>query len=149
MKPTTHTHLVPMSRMCVAIPPLPQYASVAWCSVKAQRQLYLYLYKICRFAEIENSKLEFPKTYVPQDTVNVCRIFEAFSVVQTMSVHSVQLIEWKGLPKFVCGIVPYSFFMILYILLTLMYNYCKILTHCREASHNKYHCTQPEIALPS
>jgi len=26
-----------------AIPPLPQYAPVAWCSVKAQRQLNLYL----------------------------------------------------------------------------------------------------------
>jgi len=29
--------------MCEAIPPLPQYAFVAWCSVKAQGQLYLYL----------------------------------------------------------------------------------------------------------
>jgi hypothetical protein len=27
-----------------AIPPLPQYAFMAWCSVKAQGQLYLYLY---------------------------------------------------------------------------------------------------------
>jgi hypothetical protein len=27
-----------------ATPPLPQYAFVAWCSVKAQGQLYLYLY---------------------------------------------------------------------------------------------------------
>jgi len=26
-----------------AIPPLPQYAIMAWCRVKAQRQLYLYL----------------------------------------------------------------------------------------------------------
>jgi len=26
-----------------AIPPLPQYTSMAWCSVKAQGQLYLYL----------------------------------------------------------------------------------------------------------
>jgi hypothetical protein len=31
-------------RMCGAIPPLPQYAFVAWCSVKAQGLLYLYLY---------------------------------------------------------------------------------------------------------
>jgi hypothetical protein len=30
--------------MCGAIPPLPQYAFMAWCSVKkAQGQLYLYL----------------------------------------------------------------------------------------------------------
>jgi hypothetical protein len=26
-----------------AIPPLPQYAFMAWCLVKAQEQLYLYL----------------------------------------------------------------------------------------------------------
>jgi hypothetical protein len=30
-------------RMSGAIPPLPQYAFMAWCSVKAQGQLYLYL----------------------------------------------------------------------------------------------------------
>jgi len=33
---------VPRSRMRRAIPPLPQYAFMAWCSVKkAQGQLYL------------------------------------------------------------------------------------------------------------
>jgi hypothetical protein len=30
--------------MSGAIPSLPQYASMAWCSVKAQGQLYIYLY---------------------------------------------------------------------------------------------------------
>jgi hypothetical protein len=30
--------------MSVAIPPLLQYASMVWCSVKAQGQLYLLLY---------------------------------------------------------------------------------------------------------
>jgi hypothetical protein len=30
------------------IPPLPQYAFMAWCSVKAQGQLYLYLYHIMK-----------------------------------------------------------------------------------------------------
>jgi hypothetical protein len=29
--------------MSGAIPPLPQYAFMAWCSAKAQGQLYLYL----------------------------------------------------------------------------------------------------------
>jgi len=29
--------------MSGAIPPLPQYASTAWCSVKARGQLYLYI----------------------------------------------------------------------------------------------------------
>jgi hypothetical protein len=30
--------------MCGAIPSLPQYAFMAWYSVKAQGQLYIYLY---------------------------------------------------------------------------------------------------------
>jgi hypothetical protein len=33
--------------MNVAIPPFPQYAFMAWCLVKAQGQLYLYLYLRC------------------------------------------------------------------------------------------------------
>jgi len=41
MKLTTNLHLVPRLRMHGAIPQLPQYALMAWCSVKAQRQLYL------------------------------------------------------------------------------------------------------------
>jgi hypothetical protein len=32
--------------MCGAIPPLPQYAFMAWCSVKAQGQLHLYKFYI-------------------------------------------------------------------------------------------------------
>jgi hypothetical protein len=34
VKLTTHLHLVPRSRMRAAIPPLPQYAFMAWCLVK-------------------------------------------------------------------------------------------------------------------
>jgi len=34
MKLTTHLHLVPRSRMRGTKPPLPQYAFMAWCSVK-------------------------------------------------------------------------------------------------------------------
>jgi hypothetical protein len=30
-----------------AIPPLPQYAFMAWCLVKAQRQLYLLPFVLC------------------------------------------------------------------------------------------------------
>jgi hypothetical protein len=37
-----HLHLMSRSRMRGATPPLPQYAFVAWCSVKAHGQLYLY-----------------------------------------------------------------------------------------------------------
>jgi hypothetical protein len=44
VKLTTHLHLVPRSKKNGAIPPLPQYAFMAWCLVKkAQGQLYLYL----------------------------------------------------------------------------------------------------------
>jgi hypothetical protein len=43
LKLTTHLHLVPKSRMRRAIPPLPQYAFMAWCPVEAQGQLYLYI----------------------------------------------------------------------------------------------------------
>jgi hypothetical protein len=40
VKLTTHLHLVPMSRIHGAIPPLPQYDSVAWCSVKQKSTNY-------------------------------------------------------------------------------------------------------------
>jgi hypothetical protein len=42
VKLTTHLHLVLRSRMPGAVPPLPQYAIMTWCSVKTQGQLYLY-----------------------------------------------------------------------------------------------------------
>jgi hypothetical protein len=32
--------------MSEAMPPLPQYAFMAWCSVKAQEQLCIYLNKV-------------------------------------------------------------------------------------------------------
>jgi len=38
LKLTTHLHPVPRSRMRVAIPPLPLYTSMAWCSVKKHRE---------------------------------------------------------------------------------------------------------------
>jgi len=38
---TTHLHLTPRSGMRGAIHPFPQYAFMAWCTVKAQGQLYL------------------------------------------------------------------------------------------------------------
>jgi hypothetical protein len=42
VKLTTHFHLVQRSRMLEAIPPSSLYAFMAWCSVEAQGQLYLY-----------------------------------------------------------------------------------------------------------
>jgi len=44
VKLTTHLYQLLRLRMCGAVPPLPQYAFMAWCSAKAQGQLYLYLY---------------------------------------------------------------------------------------------------------
>jgi len=41
---TTHLHIVVLSRMSGAIPPLLQYAFMAWCSVKAQGEIYLFFY---------------------------------------------------------------------------------------------------------
>jgi len=34
---------VPRSKTRRAINPLPKYAFITWCSIKAQRQIYLYL----------------------------------------------------------------------------------------------------------
>jgi len=34
--------------MSGAIPPLPQYAFMVWCSVKAQGQLYIFTLLVCR-----------------------------------------------------------------------------------------------------
>jgi len=41
---TPHLHQVPRQRMRGAVPLLHQYAFMAWCSVEAQGQIYLYLY---------------------------------------------------------------------------------------------------------
>jgi len=41
---TIHFHLVLRSRMHGAIPPLPQYVFMAWCSVKAHGKLYFTVY---------------------------------------------------------------------------------------------------------
>jgi len=37
VKLTTHFHLVPRSRMPGAVPPLLQYAFMAWCSAKIKK----------------------------------------------------------------------------------------------------------------
>jgi len=38
-----------------AVPPLLQYAIMAWCSVKAEGQIYLYLCKYCKSFEISHA----------------------------------------------------------------------------------------------
>jgi len=53
--------------MSGTIPSFPQYAFMAWCSVKAQGQLYIYLYLssigTCLSAEVQNA---WSYTSVPQ-----------------------------------------------------------------------------------
>jgi hypothetical protein len=48
VKLTTHLHVVLRSRISRAIPPLPQYIFMVWCSVKAQGQFYLTLPKVAQ-----------------------------------------------------------------------------------------------------
>jgi len=44
MKLNTHLYLMPRSRMCGAVPPLPQYVFMAWYIVKHGDTLTFYLY---------------------------------------------------------------------------------------------------------
>jgi len=44
VKLTTHLRLVPMLRMCGAMPPLPQHTYMVQCSVKAQGQLFFRIW---------------------------------------------------------------------------------------------------------
>jgi hypothetical protein len=46
VKLTTHLHIVPRSRMREAIPPLPQYVSMAWCLVKHRDSSTVTFYDI-------------------------------------------------------------------------------------------------------
>jgi hypothetical protein len=50
-------------RMSGAIPPLPQYAYMAWCSVQAQGQLYLYLIRRPTFRGIIKETTFFSHPY--------------------------------------------------------------------------------------
>jgi hypothetical protein len=61
VKLATHLHLVSRSRMREAIPPLPQYALMAWCSFEEQGQLCLYLipYEIKQYVLLDS----FPNSY--------------------------------------------------------------------------------------
>jgi hypothetical protein len=60
--------------MSGAIPPLPQYAFLVWCSVKAERQLYLYL---------------LPFLYPDSETI-FFRDFSCWICVQSKNFYSLQ-----------------------------------------------------------
>jgi hypothetical protein len=44
MKLTTYLRLVPRSRMCGAIPPLPQYNFMVWCLIKHRDNFTFYIF---------------------------------------------------------------------------------------------------------
>jgi hypothetical protein len=62
VKLTTHLHLVPRSRIRGAVTPLPQNVFMAWCSPKAQGQLYAYL-SLCSFLSVRDQVSHPYETY--------------------------------------------------------------------------------------
>jgi hypothetical protein len=82
--------------MSGAIPPLPQYAFIAWCSVKAQGQLYLYLLagpegsvpQILKPATGHDSK---PISSPPILTTSFLNIICPSSILQVAGVHDVSV----------------------------------------------------------
>jgi hypothetical protein len=56
VKLTTHLHLVPRSRMCGAIPPLPHYVCMAWRLVKHMDNFTFYLCKVQLLLYFMNSQ---------------------------------------------------------------------------------------------
>jgi hypothetical protein len=59
VKLTTHLHLVQTSRMHGAIPPFPQYAFMAWCSVKKKAQGQITL--LFSYYLVDQSANKIPK----------------------------------------------------------------------------------------
>jgi hypothetical protein len=101
MKLTTHLHLEPRSRMCRAIYPLPQYASMAWCSVKEKQRdnftfTFFYILKKCIYNLINTihilpqNLIDLPvqKTYIQIFLCSlyiICKITIAYLTVSYMS----------------------------------------------------------------
>jgi len=69
---------VPRSETCDAIPPLSQYAFMAWCSVKAQRHLNLYLYPI-RMPQADTLGHYFLPSFLPSQVFT-----QGYVISQTM-----------------------------------------------------------------
>jgi hypothetical protein len=84
-----------------SIPPLPQYASIAWCFVKAQGQLYLYLYLYLLFIFVILVKLSLLKfTFL----VYFVSVFHGFSGSLAPSFIETQLNVLYGEYVIVCNI---------------------------------------------
>jgi hypothetical protein len=74
---------VPRSRMSETILPFPQYAFMAWCSVKSQGQLYFYLYVWWNVHVMELIMQSSPTSYR-------FKIFSSTTCSRTLSVYSVK-----------------------------------------------------------
>jgi hypothetical protein len=75
-------------RMSGAIPPLPQYAFMAWCSVKAQGQLYLYLYlyyhkryQYMKSGNAESTNHMFPDVFIALNPLASLKTYEGVSKI--------------------------------------------------------------------
>jgi hypothetical protein len=66
-------HLVPRSRMCGAIPSLPQYVLMSWCLVKAQGQLHLHLHLYLYLYFTFTFTASYPVLYICEVTFHVFR----------------------------------------------------------------------------
>jgi len=56
VKLTTHLHIVPSSRMCGALLPLPQYVFMARCLVK-HRNNFIYFVYVCQYSVSRGSSI--------------------------------------------------------------------------------------------
>jgi hypothetical protein len=58
--------------MSRAIPSLPQYAFMAWCSVKAQGQLYLLPYNVFLQLLVDGGAVSVPCNLINKHSVGLC-----------------------------------------------------------------------------
>jgi hypothetical protein len=63
VKLTPHLHLTPRSKNGWSYTSTPQYAFIAWCSVKAQGRLYLYVTKLLAYLNISVMSPKLRVTY--------------------------------------------------------------------------------------
>jgi hypothetical protein len=67
MQLTTHLHPVPRSKNAPSYTSAPQYFFIAWCSVKAQGQLYLYLTIFLWASRLPlTQRFMLPERYLPE-----------------------------------------------------------------------------------
>jgi hypothetical protein len=107
VKLTTHLHLVPRSKNEWSYTSTPQYVLMAWCSVEAQGQLHLYLYKVIEFnleLHINTTKTVLIlnsfegyifKNYIASPDSSTCRWMYRVSELTVLFIH-VSRNKWRG-----------------------------------------------------